>query len=78
MNMQNVTFQLPKSVYERVRNAARVQKRPLENLLQDAVSAGLPLIDDLPSELADEMTAMVLLNDHGLRQILAVCRRRNW
>jgi len=69
MNMQTVTIQLPKNVYERVRSAARVQRRPLENLLQDAVSAGLPMVDDLPPELADEMTAMTLLNDQALRQV---------
>jgi len=69
MNMQTVTIQLPKNVYERVRSAARVQRRPLENLLQDAVSAGLPLVDDLPPELADEMTTMTLLNDQALRQV---------
>lgn len=69
MNMQTVTIQLPKNTYERIRNAARAQKRTLENLLQDAVSAGLPLVDDLPPELAGEITAMTLLNDQALRQV---------
>jgi hypothetical protein len=68
MNTQTVTIQLPKDIYKHVQIAARAQKRSMEILLQEAVSAGLPLVDDLPFELANEMTAMTLLNDQALRQ----------
>ena len=68
--MQTVTIQLPKNIYERIRNVALAQKRPLENLLQDAVAAGLHLVDDLPPHLANEMTALVLLNDQALHQVV--------
>ena len=68
MNTQTVTIQLPKNIYEHIRIAARAQKRSMKRLLQEAVSAGLPLVDDLPLELANEMTAMTLLNDQALRQ----------
>ena len=72
MNTQPVTIRLPRNIYEHVRSAARAQKRPMERLLREAVSAGLPLVEDLPRELADEMTAMSLLNDRALRQKMQV------
>jgi hypothetical protein len=68
MNTQTVTIQLPKNIYDHLRDAARAQKRPMKNLLREAVSAGLPLVDDLPIELANEMAALALLNDDALRQ----------
>lgn len=69
MNTQAVTIHLPNTFYERMRRAAQMQQRPLEKLVLDAVITGTPLLNDLPPELADEMTAVVLLNDAALWRV---------
>jgi len=69
MSTQAVTIHLPHALYERVRFAAQVQRRPVEKLLLDAVVTGTSWLDDLPPELADEMAALVLLNDAALWRV---------
>lgn len=69
MNTRAVTIHLPTTLYERVQSAAQLQQRSIEKLLLDAVSAGAPLLDDLPAELVDEMSALTLLNDTALWQV---------
>lgn len=69
MSPQTVTIHLPKAFYERMRQAAQVQRRPLEEFLLDAAITGTPLLDDLPPELADEMAALALLNDAALWRV---------
>jgi hypothetical protein len=66
MNTQAVTIYLPNPLYERMRSTAQIQQRPIEKLLLDVVATGLPLLDDLPPELVDEMAALALLNDAAL------------
>ncbi len=69
MTTQSVTLYLPDGIYRRVRQTAQVLQRPLEELLLDAVTTALPLLDDLPPELADDIAALALLNDAALWRI---------
>ena len=69
MSPQAVTIHLPNEFYERMRRAAQIQQRPLEKFLLDAAITGMPLLNDLPPELADEMAALVLLNDAALWRV---------
>ena len=46
-----------------------MQRRPIQQLAFDAVVTGLHLLDDLPPKMADEMAALVLLNDAALWQV---------
>ena len=69
MTTQSVTLYLPDSIYRRVQQTAQVLQRPLEELLLDAVTTALPLLDDLPPELADDIAALALLNDAALWRI---------
>jgi hypothetical protein len=41
-------------------------QRPVEEFLLDTVTTALPLLDDLPPELVEDMAALALLNDKGL------------
>jgi hypothetical protein len=66
MTTQSVTLHLPDGIYRRVRQTAQALQRPLEELLLDAVTTALPLLDDLPPELADDIAALALLNDAAL------------
>lgn len=69
MSPPTVTIRLPKVFYERMRQAAQIQQRSLEEILLEAAITGTPLLDDLPPELTDEMAALALLNDAALWRV---------
>lgn len=58
--------------------------RPLEEFLLDTVTTALPLLDDLPAELVEDMAALALLNDQALWRSAqstpskAAQKRLNW
>ena len=66
MSTQPVTLHLPDKIYQRVRQTARTLQRPLQDFLVDALATALPLLDDLPPEMADDMSTLALLNDTAL------------
>lgn len=66
---QAITINLPDNVYQRVRRTAQVLQRPVEEFLLDAVTTALPLLDDLPPELVDDMAALAVLNDTALWRV---------
>jgi hypothetical protein len=68
MTTQPVTLHLPDKIYERIQQTARLLQRPVETLLLEAVTTALPLLDDLPPELVDDVVALALLNDAALWQ----------
>ncbi len=63
---QTITLRLPEALYRRAQAAAEAQQQPLEEIVLDAVATGMPLLDDLPPELAHEAAALSLLNDEAL------------
>lgn len=69
MSTQAITIHLPNMFYERMKRAAQIQQRPLEQVAIDAVITGTPLLNDLPPELTGEMTALALLNDAALWRV---------
>lgn len=66
MSTESVTLQLPVNLYRRVQSVARTMKRPLETFLLDAVTTALPLLNDLPASLANDVSNFALLNDAAL------------
>lgn len=66
MATQSVTLHLPDNIYQRIQRTAQLLQRPLEEFLLDAVTTALPLLDDLPPEMVDDMAALALLNDAAL------------
>ena len=66
MTTQTVTLHLPDNIYERVQRTAEMLQRPVEEFLLDTVTTALPLLDDLPPELMEDMAALALLNDQAL------------
>lgn len=66
MSTESVTLQLPVNLYRRVQTVARTMQRPLETFLLDAVTTALPLLDDLPASLANDVSNLALLNDAAL------------
>lgn len=66
MVTQTVTLRLPEPLYQRIRHTAQIMRQPIEDFLLDAVTTALPLLDDLPSELVDDVAALTTLNDMAL------------
>ena len=69
MSTQVITIHLPDTFYERMQRTAQMQRRPIQQLIFDAVVTGLHLLDDLPPKMAEEMAALALLNDAALWQV---------
>lgn len=68
MTLQAVTIQLPERIYNDVAIRAHHMHHSVEEALASVVVDALPTIDDLPSELADELEQLDLLSDHELWQ----------
>lgn len=74
MLTESVTLQLPINLYQRIQTVARTMQRPLETFLLDAVTTALPLLNDLPPTLANDVFNLALLNDAALWR----AARRTW
>lgn len=72
MPVQTVTLKMPDSVYQRAQHAAQILHRSTEEMLVDILAATLPLLDDVPVEMTNELAAMALLSDKVLESIAAV------
>lgn len=67
---QTVTLQLPKEVYERLKQAADALHQSMETVLVQAVQAGLPpSVEDLPAKHRQEFQTMARLSDEELWSI---------
>jgi hypothetical protein len=67
MTLQAVILHLPEPVYQRAKHAADVLKRPIEDLIVDTLTSTLPVLDDVPAEMASEIAAMAHLSDEALQ-----------
>lgn len=67
------TVQLPENLYRRLQEQADVEKRSVDELIQKALARQLPPVvpveDDLPPLLRDELLAMEQLSDGALWQL---------
>lgn len=61
-----VSLQVPEPIYRRLRRAAELTHRSVEDVLTTTVDAALPSSPDLPSDLADDLSAMSLFSDDAL------------
>ena len=68
MALQNVTVKLPETLYQQVKQRARQMRRSVEDELVAVVAAALPTIDDLPTDIADDMAQLTFLTDDELWQ----------
>lgn len=63
---QTVSVQLAEPVYRRLQRAAELTYRPLEEILDNALTIVLGLSPDLPAESRAELAAMGMLSDAAL------------
>lgn len=64
---QTVTVDLPEPIYRRLRAAADMTHRSIQEILITTVNVALPVSPDMPTDMADELAAMTLYNDDALR-----------
>ncbi len=69
MTLQTVTLRVPVVTYWRARRVAETLRRPVEDVLVDALTVTLPSLDEGPAELADDLAGMAFLNDAALWRI---------
>ena len=68
MTIQAVTLNLPKIVYEQIRQAAEKAQRPVDQVLVEAVVAVAPVMDIASEGLRTALAQMAYLNDAALWQ----------
>ncbi len=68
MPSQTVTLELPDDLYRIAHKLARATKRSLAVVLQESLAHTLPPLDDVPSEEADALAQLSLLDDSALWQ----------
>lgn len=71
MSDNTVTLTIPDRLYRRLRLIAETTHRPIADILLESAAAMLPLAEadtDLPTPIADELTAMRVLSDAALWQ----------
>lgn len=68
MALHTVTLRLPDVLYRQVERRARRMRRSVEDELVDVVSTALPTMEDLPSDIADDLEQLAYLTDAELWQ----------
>jgi hypothetical protein len=68
MTIQSVTVKLPENIYRQIRRAARKARRPLDDVLAEAVSAAAPMMETSVAPLRFALAQMSYLNDAALWQ----------
>ncbi|MEW5986882.1 MAG: hypothetical protein AB1791_09645 [Chloroflexota bacterium] len=63
---ETLTIQLPRTTYRKLKRAAEMTYRSVDEVLAATIDATLIAPADLPPELADELAAMRLLSDKAL------------
>lgn len=69
MTIQTVTLNVPSDTYERIERAAHKLKRPIDDLLSEAVVAAAPVLDTNATLLRSALAQMAYYNDAVLWQL---------
>lgn len=66
MAVHPVTISLPEKVYRQIKRAADAVRRPVDEIVAEAVAAAAPVMDVPASSLRTELAQMAYLNDAAL------------
>ena len=66
MTVQTVTLHIPEPLYQRLKERAQRSNRPVEEETLDVLAAVVPATDQLPTEFADAVAHLTLLEDDAL------------
>ena len=75
MSLQTVTIRLPNMLYRKIERRARQMKRSIEDELVNVVKTALPSLDDLPSDIVDDMAQLTFLTDAELQRTATMTLR---
>jgi hypothetical protein len=67
---QTITLELPDNFLKPLKRTAKVTKQPIETLLLNHLQTSLPPIEDLPKDLAANLTLLENLDDSELKTVL--------
>lgn len=67
--MSNITLDLPEQTLKQARQAAEALQRPVEDVLRDMLTAVLPVLEDIPPALQNEIAEMTWLSNDDLWKI---------
>jgi hypothetical protein len=67
MSTAMVSIQIPDTLFRKLKRAADLTHRPLEEIVATSLEATLPAASGLPAEVADELAAMQVYSDAALR-----------
>ena len=70
MVARTVAVQLPQPLYRKLTRLAKLTGRPLESLVEQTLSVSIPpLPDDLPDDIAKDLTSLEHLDDAALWRV---------
>ncbi len=61
-----INIPIPQAIFQRFQRIAAATFRPIEEVIASTLTASLPLADDLPDEITDELAAMTWMSDDAL------------
>jgi len=66
MSLQPLTLNVPAPLYDRLKQQAEQNQRSVEAEMLDVLAAHLPVIDQLPADLASALSPLTLMTDEEL------------
>lgn len=67
MSTAMVSIQLPDTLFRKLKRAADLTHRPVEEIAATSLEAAFPTAPDLPADVADELAAMQVFSDAALQ-----------
>lgn len=69
MATKPIMLNLPEIVYERIRQRAEQKQHSIEAELMEVVISAVPVMDELPTNLAEAISPLTFLDDKALERI---------
>jgi hypothetical protein len=67
---QTITLTLPDSFFQPIKRTAQATNQPIEELLLHVLQASLPPLEGLPDDIIENLTALEMLDDQSLWQVM--------
>src|SRR5713226_6873891 len=66
MSVQSLTLNIPEELYHRIKERADQTQRSVEDETLDLLATVVPVVDELPADLAEAISPLALLDDEAL------------
>ncbi len=68
MTVQSITLNVPETLYEQIRRVAQHNRRSVDDIMLEAITAAAPVMETSASPLYSSLAQMAYLNDAALWQ----------